>query len=37
VIVDDDLPDTRRSELRAAGARLLIAGEDERGLAGRRL
>jgi DeoR/GlpR family transcriptional regulator of sugar metabolism len=36
VIVDDGLPDTRRSQLRAAGAHLVIAGEGDGGPAGRR-
>jgi hypothetical protein len=29
VIVDDDLPETRRGELRDAGAHLVIAGEPD--------
>jgi hypothetical protein len=31
VIVDDDLPEARRSELREAGARLVIAGAADGG------
>jgi DeoR/GlpR family transcriptional regulator of sugar metabolism len=36
VIVDDGLPDTRRSELRDAGANLVIAGDGDDGPVGRR-